>query len=104
MIKNAGSTFTKAVSSMYRSTHYVPKVNKQKTGTPIQALHGVTQGRKSSTSLFSFAISEIPNAVTKNPTFLQGNNVLQLADDASVLETTFDGLSIALKEIVQKVQ
>ena len=72
MIKNAGSAFTRAISNMYHSTYYVPKITTQRTGQPILAKHGVTQSRKSSTSLFSFAICDIPKAVAVRDSFVDG--------------------------------
>ena len=47
----AGAKFTKAVSQMYYRNYYIPKVSTHKL-----AESGVTQGRNSSTNLFSFAI------------------------------------------------
>ena len=99
---NAGATFTKSVSNMYQSTYYVPKVTAQRTGKPILAKHGVTQGRKSSTSLFSFAIRDIPKAVSVNDSYLQGNNVLQLADDASITTNSYHYLGIAFTQLINK--
>ena len=101
MIKNVGSAFTRAISNMYHSTYYVPKITTQRTGHPILAKHGVTQGRKSSTNLFSFAICDMPKVVAVSGSFLCGNNVLQLADDASLITNSFKDLSVAFKQIIQ---
>ena len=79
----------------------VPKITTQRTGQPILAKHGVTQGRKSSTSLFSFAICDIPKAVAVRDSCLDGNNVLQLADDASIITNSFKDLSVAFQQIIQ---
>ena len=92
----AGATFTKAVSQMYSRSYYVPKRSTHRLGEPISAEHGVTQGRKSSTNLFSFAISCIPKAMLS-----QDNHVLQLADDASIISNSYNDLAIAFKQLIE---
>ena len=84
MNEKAGSNFTKAIANMYDKTYYVPKISQTRRGEAIESVHGVTQGRKSSTSLFSFAIRNIPKAVNLPESFLAGHHVFQLADDATV--------------------
>ena len=94
---NTGATFTKAVSQMY-SRNY----NAHRLGEPISAEHGVTQGRKSSTTLFSFAISCIPKAIFINTDLLsQNNHVLQLADDASIISNSCNDLAVAFKQLIE---
>ena len=73
---------------MYEKTYYVPKINANRTGEPIESVHGVTQGRKSSTSLFSFTMRNIPKAVKLPPSILSGHHVFQLADDSSLVVTS----------------
>ena len=84
MAEKAGSVFTKAIASMYEKTFYVPRISSNRTGEPIVSAHGVTQGRKSSTSLFSFTMRNIPKGVKLPNSFLCGHHVFQLADDSSV--------------------
>ena len=84
MAEKAGSVFTKAIASMYEKTFYVPRISSNRTGEPIVSAHGVTQGRKSSTSLFSFTMRNIPKGVKLPDSFLCGHHVFQLADDSSV--------------------
>ena len=84
---------------MYQNTYYVPKVTMQRTGEPIPSKHGVTQGRRSSTNLFSFAITNIPKAVELNESFLNGNHVLQLANDASIIADSHNNLSVAFNQL-----
>ena len=100
--RNAGAVFTRSVANMYRSTNYVPKISTQKMGHSIKTEHGVTQGRRSSTSLFSFAVSDIPKVVVINDSFLGSNNVLQLADDSTILTNSFNDLTIAFKQFIQE--
>ena len=63
MVEKAGSIFTKAVSKMYQETSYVPKITGGKKRRSNIIKHGVTQGRKTSTSFFSFAVRNIPKAI-----------------------------------------
>ena len=102
MTEKAGSMFTKAISHMYYNTFYVPKIKGDRTAEPISAKHGVTQGRKSSTSLFSFAIRDIPKSVKLPASFLRGFHVFQLADDASIVTTSFDDLRTAFGQIIDE--
>ena len=68
-------------------------------GEPISAEQGVTQGRKSSTNLFSFAISCIPKAMFINTDLLfQNNHVLQLA---SIISNSYNDLAIAFKQLIE---
>ena len=56
MIHNGlGSKFVNAISNMYSESGYVPKI-RANISTPIMTKRGVTQGRKSSTNVFSFLI------------------------------------------------
>ena len=99
MKKQAGSSFTKAISKMYHCTYYVPKISKLTTGDAILSKHGVTQGRNSSANLFSFSISEVPSAIYINDKIK--DNVLQLADDASIATTSHVNLSIAFNQLIE---
>ena len=97
-----GATFTKAVSEMYSRNYYVPKSSTHRLGEPISTGHGVTQGRYSSTNLFSFALSCIPKAIFINTEIQsQNNHVLQLADDASIISNSYNDLAIAFKQLIE---
>ena len=100
MSENAGSKFVRAVASMYMNTYYVPKVSDNSTGEPILARHGVTQGRKSSTSLFSFIMRNIPRSIKLKDSFLQGNHVFQLADDSSIATNLFSELETGFGQAI----
>ena len=60
--KGGGSKFIKAVASMYEETFYFP-ILYNRMGKVISAKHGVTQGRQTSTSFFSFEVREMPNSI-----------------------------------------
>ena len=66
----------------------------------ILAQHGVTQGRKSSTSLFSFTMRNIPKSVQLPDSFLKGNHVYQLADDSSLATNSFDDLKTGFGQLI----
>ena len=100
MAENAGGKFVRAVANMYKNTYYVPKVTETNTGEPILARHGVTQGRKSSTSLFSFVMRNMPRSIKLKDSFLQGNHVFQLADDSSIATNLFSELQTGFGQAI----
>ena len=100
MLEKAGMTFVKAVANMYLNTYYVPKIAENRSGEPILARHGVTQGRKSSTSLFSFTMRNIPKSVHLPESFLQAHHVFQLADDSSVATNSFEDLKTGFGQLI----
>ena len=63
MRKGCGSQLTKAIANMYIVTEYLPKLKGNKLGDSIKTRYGVTQGRKSSSTIFSFYVSEMPNSL-----------------------------------------
>ena len=81
--KGAGARFTRAVASMYEETSYVPKLG-NRIGESITAKHGVTQGRQTSTSLFSFEVQDMSRSIQVE-SLLREHNLLQLADDSAIM-------------------
>ena len=77
---------------MYQETSYVPKISGEKKGEAILSKHGVTQGRKTSTSLFPFAVRNILNAIKLLQSVLGNNHAFQLADDSSIVTKPFEDL------------
>ena len=100
MMEKAGARFVQAIASMYVKTFYVPKTSETTTGQPILAQHGVTQGRKSSTSLFSFTMRNIPKSVHLPDSFLEGNHVYQLADDSSIATNSFTDMKTGFGQLI----
>ena len=47
-------------------------------------------------------MSDIPKVVVINDSFLGSNNVLQLADDSTILTNSFNDLTIAFKQFIQE--
>ena len=86
MKKGAGKKLVQAINCMYSSTSYTPKIDKNSIGDPIVTSYGVTQGRKSSSNLFAFAISEMPESVRNiiPKDFMDPFCMAQLADDTSI--------------------
>ena len=93
--QNCGKTFVKAVSNMISETSYAPKIGKNIMGKSISSKHGVTQGRKSSTSLFSFYVSDMGKALRTVQTtdFHDPYNLAQLADDTALIAEFFESLN-----------
>ena len=101
MDANCGKAFLQAVSNMFTETFYAPKVGKNLMGESISSKHGVTQGRKSSTNLFSFYVSDMGKALSTVNTndFNDPYNLAQLADDTALLAEYFDSLSKKFERI-----
>ena len=65
MDHGCGAKYVQALSKMYMESFYAPKVGERRLGNSIRTVHGVTQGRRSSTGYFSFFVSDMPQC-TKN--------------------------------------
>ena len=91
MENNVGEKFVKAVAAMYRESVYIPQ-NNDMLGDPISTHYGVTQGRRSSTSFFSFLLKDMPESIPSSnpPDFMDPFNLAQMADD-----TTLNGESLS---------
>ena len=99
MEDKCGKNYVRALAKMYGESAYAPKLNTTQLGKKITTNHGVTQGRKSSGNLFSYYISDMAKAVKTASTndFLDPFNLMQLADDTTLLAEFF--LSLQLKFI-----
>ena len=86
MEKDCGSKFTKAIANMLSTTTYYPKSNKNYLSEGISTNYGVTQGRRSSGSLFSFYVSDMPESIndTQYDDFMDPLSLAQLADDSAI--------------------
>ena len=85
MTNNVGEKFVKAVAAMYRESVYIPQ-NNDMLGDPISTHYGVTQGRRSSTSFFSFLLKDMPKSIPSSnpPDFMDPFNLAQMADDTTL--------------------
>ena len=79
--------FAVAISKMYEYTYYLPRISNSKTGAEIKTDYGVTQGKTSSSSLFSFYVSDMEKSTTTKKSY-----IVQLADDTAILATSLDSL------------
>ena len=50
--------------NMYSDTSYVAKISANEVGPEIKTQHGLTQGKNSSASLFSYYVSDMPEAIS----------------------------------------
>ena len=96
MAKGCGKSYVSALSKMYVESFYAPKINRNQLGDNICTRYGVTQGRRTSTNLFSFFVSDMHNALLRLDThdFLDPFNLIQLADDTAILAEFYESLRI----------
>ena len=101
MVKGCGSQLTKAIANMYMVTEYLPRLKSNKLGESIKTKYGVTQGRKSSSTIFSFYVSDMAKSLDNIVTFdfMDPFNLAQLADDTSILSETFESLRCKIKGV-----
>jgi len=94
MSKGCGTRYLRPLSKMYTESFYAPKISETQLGEPIRSVHGVAQGRRSSTNYFSFFVSDMPTCLKDLNTndFLDPYNLLQLADDTLTLADKYDSL------------
>ena len=64
MKNNCGKNLTHAIAKMFRTSTYFPKLEGNRLGVGIETDYGVTQGRRSSGSIFTFYVSDIPSSST----------------------------------------
>ena len=86
MENECGSNLTKAIARMFQTSIYYPKANRNYLSEGITSDHGVTQGRRSSGSLFSFYVSDMPEALNREEydDFMDPLSLAQLADDSAI--------------------
>ena len=102
LMKNgAGAKCINTVATMYDGIIYTPKINNNSYGNSIMTRHGVTQGRKTSPNFFSFNISNMHEAISIPTTFLKDVNLLQLADDTTLLAETSENLTDLFKQVLK---
>ena len=95
LMKNGcGKSFTKAITKMFKKTQYVPELKNNRFGSEISTSTGVAQGRKSSSNIYSFYVSDMPKCTADINTedFMDPSNVLQLADDTTLIAQSKESL------------
>ena len=103
MEKGCGSKFTKAVANMFTTTTYHPKSNKNYLNEGITTDYGVTQGRRSSGSLFGFYVSDMPEALndTEYDDYMDPLSLAQLADDSAIYAEKIYNLIMKFRKIFE---
>ena len=86
MQDGCGASYTRAVAGMFSTSTYYPKSNKNRLSEGISTEFGVTQGRRSSGSLFSYYVSDMPRAVgdVRYDDYMDPLTLAQLADDTAL--------------------
>ena len=87
MKQKIGSRFLRNFSNIYKETKYVAKISSTQLGNEIDTKYGVTQGKNSSATIFSFFVSDMSKELVKldNMDFMDPFNILQLADDTIIV-------------------
>ena len=95
MQKGLGKKFVKAVADMYNESSYIPKINSNMLGHPIRTSYGVTQGRRSSTSFFSFLLHEMAPYIQHWSfiDFMDPHFLAQMADDTILAAESVQSLA-----------
>ena len=103
MKKECGSKFTKAIAKMLTTTTYYPKSNKNYLSEGISTDYGVTQGRRSSGSLFGFYVSDMPEALNdiEYDDFMDPLSLAQLADDSAIYAEMVHNLVCKFRRIFE---
>ena len=101
MNKGIGKGLVQAIYNMYLETAYTPKLSKNLIGDEITTKFGVTQGRKTSGTLYACTISDMPNSIHTVVTndFMDPNCLAQVADDTSIIAETLESLKMKFQGI-----
>ena len=96
-----GATFLKNLNNMYEQINYLTKTSSRMMDDPIISDHGVTQGRNSSSNIFSYYISDM-NDPLENQGYddFMKINLLQLADDSVLLAENIASLVSKFEKIL----
>ena len=100
MQDGCGAAFTRAVAGMFSTSTYYPKSNRNRLSEGISTDYGVTQGRRSSGSLFSYYVSDMPKAVgdVSYEDFMDPLTLAQLADDTALYAELSNNLGTKFKK------
>ena len=97
----AGDRPIKNFLHMYSNTSYVAKISDNEVGPEIKTKHGLTQGKNSSASLFSYYVSDMPDSINNvnPPDFFDPLNLFQVADDSTPIADSKESLTKKAKNI-----
>ena len=99
----AGNRAIKNFAYMYSNTAYVAKISDNEVGQDIETKHGLTQGKTSSASIFSYYISDMHEATNNvHPKdFYDPLNLFQVADDSTPLADSKDSLTRKTRSVFE---
>ena len=69
MVKGCGSQLSKAIANMYMVTEYLTRLRGNKLGESVTTEYGVTQGRKSSSTIFLFYVRNMAKSLDNITTY-----------------------------------
>ena len=98
---NIGNRTLQNFINMYTNTSYVAKISNNEVGPEITTKHGLTQGKNSSATLFSYYVSDMPHAIDDMQPldYFDPLNLLQVADDT----TSFADSKISLTKKAEAI-
>ena len=88
---------------MFETSTYYPKTNRNRLSEGISTNCGVTQGRRSSGSMFSYYVSDMPRVVGDIPysNFMDPLTLAQLADDTALYAEAIATLRTKFQKVFQ---
>ena len=103
MINGIGNKSLQNFKNTYSNTCYIPKISKRNIGRKIVTHHGVTQGKNSSADIFSFYVSDmhVDLDVLQLGDFMGHLDLLQMADDTTILADNFLSLTEKVKTVIK---
>ena len=99
--EGVGKRYITSFFLSYEKTNYIIKASADKIGNTIETNSGVTQGKTSSSNVFSFFVSDMhkPLESLENCDYMDPMNLLQLADDTTVLAETTPSFHNKMKTV-----
>ena len=102
MRDGCSGAMVRAIAKMLTTSTYCPKSGKNQVSDGIDTDYGVTQGRCSSGSIFSYYVSNMSSAFDPDETddFMDPYNLAQLADETALYATTIRNLIFKFSAIL----
>ena len=100
-VDKAGNRAIRNFIHTYSNTAYAAKISNNEVGPDISTKHGLTQGKTSSASIFSYYISDMYQAMNDvfPKDFFDPLNLFQVADDSTPLADSKESLSRKAKAV-----
>ena len=102
-VDKAGSRAIRNFIHSYSNTAYVAKISNNEVGPDISTKHGLTQGKTSSSSIFSYYISDMHRAIdgVLPKDCFDPLNLFQVADDSTPLADSKESLNRKAKAVFE---